>query len=249
MLSPFRAKNPGRSLSGLLFYELCYFAVRFFITLLYRFRVWGSHHLPASGPVLVVANHQSHFDPIIVGMALPARHMNFVARSTLFTSRFFGALIQGLNSIPLKQGESDTAAIRLTIDALRQGRVMLIFPEGSRTPDGSVQDFKRGAWLLMSRAKCPILPIGIHGNYEIFPRGAALPAFFNRTVGVCVGPPIPAATLLAMGETAGLALLQAQVDDLRRQAAAKLTRAGDAERFRSRKPVLVPSRFQPAPEV
>jgi len=242
--STFRAKNPGRSLSGLLFYELCFFAVRFFFTLMYRFRVWGSHHLAESGPVLVVANHQSHFDPIVAGMALPARHMNFVARSTLFTSRLFGALIQGLNSIPLKQGESDTAAIRLTIDSLRQGRVMLIFPEGSRTPDGDVHEFKRGAWLLMSRAKCPILPIGIHGNYEIFPRGAPIPELFNRTVGVCVGKPIPAATLLALGEAAGLQMLRDQVDALRQEAAQKLARAGEAERYRPRKLEPVPSRFQ-----
>jgi 1-acyl-sn-glycerol-3-phosphate acyltransferase len=235
MLSRFRQKNPGRSLGGLLFYELCYFIVRFSITLIYRFRVWGSGNLPLTGPVLVVANHQSHFDPIVAGMALPARHLNFVARSTLFNSKLFGALIKGLNSIPLRQGESDTAAIRLTIDALKQQRVVLVFPEGSRTLDGQVHEFKRGAWLLMSRAKCPILPIGIHGCFEAFPRGTSIPTFFNRTIGICVGKPIAPKTLLAMGEAEGLLMLQRLVDDLRRQAGEKLAHAGDAERYRSRR--------------
>lgn len=227
MLASFQAKNPGRSLGGLLFYEFCYFCVRFTLTLFYKFRVWNSHLCPISGPVLVVTNHQSHLDPIVAGMAIPSRHLNFVAKSTLFKSKLFGALIQGLNSIPLKQGESDTAAIRTTIEYLKQGRCMLIFPEGSRTLDGAVHEFKRGAWLLMSRAKCTILPIGIDGCFDAFPRSTPFPRLWQGVrIGAVVGQPISAETLLKMSPDEGLAFLRQTVEDLRLEAVDRLRRTG-----------------------
>lgn len=226
MLEAFSQKNPGRSIGGLVFYEFCYFCVRLFITVFYRFQVWGSHKVPPTGPVLLISNHQSHFDPIIAGMSVPTRHLNFVARATLFKFKPFGKLIEGLNSIPLKQGESDTAAIRLTLEYLKQGRVMLVFPEGSRTQDGAVHEFKRGAWLLMSRAKCPILPIGIDGCFDAFPRKSAWPQLFGKRIGATVGEPIPAERLLAMSSEEGLAYLKGVVEDLRCQTAVRLARAG-----------------------
>ncbi|CAN5706359.1 N/A [soil metagenome] len=221
------ALNPGRSARGVAFYQLCYFLSRAVLTAAYRLRVWDSGNLPPTGPVLVIANHQSHFDPVLVGMALPSRHLNFVARATLFAFKPFGTMIAALNAFPLKQGESDTVAIRATIELLRQGRVVLIFPEGSRTPDGEIHEFKRGAWLLMSRAKCPIVPVGIEGAFAAFPRGAAIPRVRGIRMGATVGSPLDPAELLAMGPEAGLIFLKQRVAALKTKTAERLQRAGN----------------------
>lgn len=218
--------NPGLPSRRILAYEIAVNLLRLIGTLFFRFRVWGRHHVPDSGPLLVVSNHQSHLDPMLVGMSIRRRHLNFAARSTLFAFKPFGWLITTFNAHPLKQGESDTAAIRAYIDMLKQGRMVLVFPEGSRTPDGSIHAFKRGAWLLMSRAKCTVLPVAIEGAFDTFPKGTSFPSVFNRRLAVQIGRAIPAAELLAMSPDAGLLFLQQTIEGLRQQAADKMLRAG-----------------------
>lgn len=226
MLRSLRRHNPGRALSGLLFYEFCWHLCWIGLTALYRLRCWGGQHVPADGAFLVVANHQSHFDPVLVGMAMRNRHLNFLARSTLFTNPLFGGMIARLNAVPLKQGEGDRGAIRTSLEQLAEGRAMLVFPEGSRTGDGRMHQFKRGAWLLMSKARCPILPVAVEGAYDTWKRGTPLPRLFGRRIAVRIGKPIPAETLLAMPADEGLRYLARVVDDLRQSLVEPLEHAG-----------------------
>ncbi|MCW5764412.1 MAG: 1-acyl-sn-glycerol-3-phosphate acyltransferase [Phycisphaeraceae bacterium] len=226
MLRALRRHNPGRSLSGLLLYEFCWHLCWLGLTLFYRLRCFGSQHVPADGAFLVVVNHQSHFDPVLAGMAMRRRHLNFLARSTLFKNPLFGGLIARLNAVPLKQGEGDRGAIRTSLEQLAEGRAMLVFPEGSRTGDGRMHQFKRGAWLLMSKAGCPILPVAVEGAYDTWKRGSPLPRLFGRRIAVRIGPPIPAQTLLAMPADEGLRYLARVVDDLRQSLVEPLERSG-----------------------
>ncbi|MGD9689638.1 MAG: lysophospholipid acyltransferase family protein [Phycisphaerales bacterium] len=217
-LGPLSRRNPGRPRAAILFYELCWSFLWIAFTLIYRLRITGRHNIPRSGPLLVVANHQSHLDPPCIGMAFSHRHLNFIARVGLFSSRLFGLAISTLNAVPIKENGSDTAAIRTALHQLALGRALLIFPEGTRSPDGTIHDFKRGFWLLMSRAKCPVLPVAIDGAFDAYPRGTSLPRLWGQRLAVNIGQIIPYQRLHAMGPEAGLPYLRQVIDDLRADA-------------------------------
>jgi len=220
MFSRIRALCPGRSIAGIGFYAFVRWLAGVALLVTFGLRAKNSKNMPATGPVLVVANHQSHLDPPAIGIILP-RHLTYLARASLFKNPLFGAFIRGLSSVPLKEGKGDAAAIRTAIEQLGMGRAILIFPEGSRTLDGEMTPFKRGVWLLLSRAKCPVLPVGIDGAFEAWPRGTSLPRLFRgNRVAIEVGEPIASEMLLAMKPDDGLALLAERINTLRLKARA-----------------------------
>ncbi|MBA4039115.1 MAG: 1-acyl-sn-glycerol-3-phosphate acyltransferase [Planctomyces sp.] len=222
-----RARDPGRSVAQILWYALCRGACHAAVTLVYRLRVWGRGNVPPTGPLLVVSNHQSFLDPLCVGSAVGPRHLHYVAKSGLFKGRATGALIRSVNAHPIRQDAPDTAAIRKALETLALGRALLVFPEGSRTLDGRMQPFKRGAWVLMSRARCPVLPVAVEGTYDAYRRGWKLPRVLGGPgVGVMIGRPIPADELLALGPEAGLERLAGAIDRMRCALHQRLGRAG-----------------------
>lgn len=222
-----RSRNPGRPLWGVLFYECCWSLLWVVLTLFYRLRVVGGERVPRTGPLLVVANHQSFLDPPLVGMGIPGRHLNFIARGGLFSSRLFGGLIRALNAVPIKESGSDTAAIRTALEQLAAGRAVLIFPEGSRTPDGAVHEFKRGAWVLLSRAKCTVVPAAVEGAFDAWPRSGLgkRARLLGARVAVEFGRPMSHAELAALGPERGLALLRETIDAMRRDLRHEMRRA------------------------
>ncbi len=215
MLARLRNRNPGRSLAAMLVYDIAWSISWLIATGIYRLRVRGRHHVPPTGPLLIIANHQSLFDPPAIAISIACRHINFIARAGLFKFRPFGVLIEALNAVPIKESGSDTAAIRTALEQLARGRAVIIFPEGSRTEDGAIAEFKRGAWVLMSRAKCPVLPAAIEGAFDAWPRGAGRPRFWGRRLAVEFGPVIPYEVLAPMGSQAGLSFLRQTVDAMR----------------------------------
>src|SRR6185369_6922722 len=132
MLARIHAKNPGRAVAAILFYSVIQHGVWGLLRIVYGLKAAGTANMPATGPVLVAVNHQSHLDAEMVGVTMP-RHINFIARASLFKNPLFGWLIRILNSVPIKEGASDTGAIRTAIEQLGMGRCILIFPEGTRT--------------------------------------------------------------------------------------------------------------------
>lgn len=237
MFFALRAPNPGRPLGSLWLYAAACAITRALCILVYRLRASagvapGRHAgpvaMPFDRPLLVVVNHQSFLDPVIVADVLP-RQLTFLARASLFKNPVFGSLIRNLNAVPLKDDGSDTAAIRIALEQLKLGRCVLIFPEGRRTPDGAMRPFKRGVWLLLSRARCDVLPIGLDGAFNAFPRNQTLPNLWGQRLAIRVGAPVGHAELSALGPDAGLAHLARTVDTLRLQARADIRRAtGDA---------------------
>jgi 1-acyl-sn-glycerol-3-phosphate acyltransferase len=96
-----------------------------------RLRTEGLEHVPAEGPVLVVPNHDSQWDPIMVGIAVkPKRRLRFLARASLWRIPGLGPLLYGLNQIPIKRGTGDTGALEEAVEALRSGEAICVFPEG-----------------------------------------------------------------------------------------------------------------------
>ena len=147
--------------------------VRLLGVLLFRIRMWGARNVPARGRVILASNHQSFLDPPLVG-AGARRTLHFVARRSLFAPGL-GPFIRALNAVPVGRGQADLGAFHAALGILGGEGALLLFPEGTRTPDGAVKAFKPGFALMAGRAAAPIVPAAIHGGFRLWPRGQALP--------------------------------------------------------------------------
>lgn len=189
----------------------------------WSFRAAGRHRLPTTGPVLILSNHQSHFDPPLVGLPSP-RPLTYLARHTLFTNPPFAALIRGLGAVPIDR-DVGKDGLQAVLTRLAEGRAVLMFPEGTRTEDGRIQPLKPGVSLLVKRAEFPIVPCGIAGAYEAWPRHQSLPKFnplflpdAGRSIAVVYGEPIPPGYYRKLDRAAILADLHARITAARQQA-------------------------------
>lgn len=190
-------------------YRLIRGAVRGLARALFRLRAVGVERLPALGPAVLVANHISWLDPIIVPLVLP-RKPGFLAMEELWrmpgvawVMRTYGPL-----AIPLRRQAIDTTALRRAAEALRQGAWLIVFPEGGIPPAGEVRPFHRGAAMLAARAGAPIVPIAIVGTDDALPLGRIIPR--RRPITVYVGDPItvPAGDRNALGDAVAQAAAQ-----------------------------------------
>ncbi len=158
-----------------LYYRFCRFLCHWFCTLYLRSRISGRRNVPAHGGVLLVCNHQSFMDPVLAAMALP-RECSYMARDTLFHNPVFGRLIESLNAFPVRRGEADLSAIKETLRRLRQGGIVVIFPEGTRTSDGRIGPMLPGLAAIAKKAQVPLVPTLIDGVYQAWPKGQAFPS-------------------------------------------------------------------------
>jgi 1-acyl-sn-glycerol-3-phosphate acyltransferase len=142
--------------------------------LVFGVRHSGQKNIPSQGGVLVVPNHQSHLDPPLVGMAC-RRHMNYLARETLFDFAPFAWLIRSINAIPIDREGFGIAGIKESLRRLKRGEMVLIFPEGTRTPDGQVKQFRPGFTSLAVRSRAAILPVAIAGAFQCWPKTRTFP--------------------------------------------------------------------------
>ena len=212
------AKHPGSSLLHIAFFNLCRKCVHLLFLVVYRRRCVGLERVPQTGGVLLVANHQSFFDPPLIGGALTTRDTDFLARGGLFKFKPFAWLISKLNATPIKQGAGDTGAMKEVIKRLNERKAVVVFPEGSRTKDGTVQPFERGISVLLKRAHCVVVPVGIAGVFDVWPRHKKLPRLFTRPVAVVYGEPIESDVLLEQGADEAIKEIQRRVESLVEQA-------------------------------
>ncbi len=155
-------------------YAICRLLAQSLFTFVFRGRVFGTQRVPLQGGVLLVSNHQSFLDPVLATLAIP-RECNYMARDTLFAIRWLRPIMEYLNAFPVKRGTADMGAIKETLRRLKQGRVVLTFPEATRTHDGSIGPMRPGVVLLARKARVPIVPTLILGAFESWPRTTKLP--------------------------------------------------------------------------
>ena len=149
--------------------------VRFCSRLFWKIRFTGLEHVPMNGGVIVAANHQTYLDPFWLSIPIK-RPTRYLAWSVAFNWPIVGRGLVWLGAWPLTVEGSDPAAIRRSLQWLRDGGVVVIFPEGSRgAPDGKLDRFKAGAVRLALEADVPILPVTIKGGNRIWPKGWRLP--------------------------------------------------------------------------
>src|SRR5262245_17248421 len=162
---------------------------------MFGLQCYGRHRIPRQGGVLVCANHQSVMDPVIVGLVCN-RRLNYLARRTLFSAPGFGALIRFLDAIPIDRDGLGLEGLKETIRRLRAGEMVLIFPEGTRSSDGNMSPLKPGFCAVAKRSGATLLPVGIDGAYQAWPRKVHLPR--PSRIVVQIGQPLTVSDVAAL---------------------------------------------------
>lgn len=165
---------------------------RIFAQLFFDVRFYGTRHLPRRGGVLLVSNHQSYLDPVLLAIGLD-RPLSYMAKSELFKHRAFAWMIRSLNAFPVEQGAGDVGAVKETISRLQEGHVLNIYPEGSRSEDGEMIPLEKGVGLVIRRAKVPVVPAVIDGAHRAWGKNMKFP--HCAPVRVMYGPPMDLAGL------------------------------------------------------
>lgn len=149
------------------------FVIAFFKTYI-RTRVVGVKNVPMTGPVLLVCNHQSFLDPPLSTFPL-RRECAYMARHTLFDNRLFRRLIMKLNAFPVKRGAADVSAVKESVRRLKANYVVTVFPEGTRTTNGSIGRINANSMALAKMARATIVPTVIDGAFNVWPRTKKFP--------------------------------------------------------------------------
>lgn len=168
-------------------YDLSRIAVRCVGWVLCRLTYLGQEHFPKEGAALVCSNHQSYLDPMLMG-GMCDRRLNYLARESLFRSKLFSGLIRFYDAIPVRRDGMSITGLKETLRRLKNKEMVVVFPEGTRTPDGSIQTMKPGFCILARRAKVPLVPVAIDGSYDTWPKGRKFP--FPARMCLVAGPPI-----------------------------------------------------------
>ena len=169
-------------------WRTCQVLARVLTTQLFDLKVFGRHNVPRRGGVLIVSNHQSNLDPVLMAVRLD-RSLNYIAKSELFEGRIGGWLLRKVfNAFPVRQGAGDVGAVKETIQRLHEGHVLNIYPEGARTGDGEIGAMQRGVALVIRRARVPVVPAVIVGSFEAWPKFKRV--FRPWPVRLCYGPPM-----------------------------------------------------------
>lgn len=170
------------------YYAAVYHAGRAFVQTFGTLEVVGWENLPAGGCV-IASNHQSMIDPPLVAGALN-RELYTFARKSLFNNPVFGRVIRSCNAIPVdRDGGTDVAAFKKVFAVIKAGHGLILFPEGTRSPDGKLMEAKGGPGLIACRMKAPVVPVRVFGARDILPRGALFPRA-GAHVTVVIGKPI-----------------------------------------------------------
>lgn len=170
----------------------------FAITKLFlRLKVHGVENVPRTGALLLVANHASFLDPTTIACGIP-RQCHFLAKEELLEKPGLGFFLRNVNTHAIRRGSSDRAAIRQCVELLREGRMLLIFPEGTRTPDGNLQPAKPGAAMIALQSEATICPVYIAGTFEAMSRHMSRPK--RARVNVYFGAPFRASEVEENGD-------------------------------------------------
>lgn len=137
------------------------------LTPIYRIEVLGTENIPSEGGVLLCSNHIDNLDPPVVGITSP-RPVHFMAKDELFSVPVLGKIVSHLNAFPVKRGMSDREALRKGLAILKEGKVLGLFPEGTRSKTGIIGKGLAGAGFFALRSNAEVVPCAIIGPYKAF---------------------------------------------------------------------------------
>ncbi|MEL6320610.1 MAG: lysophospholipid acyltransferase family protein [Cyanobacteria bacterium J06626_14] len=156
----------------------------------FRGHIHGADQVPKQGPLIVVSNHASDFDPPLLSNCV-GRPVSFMAKEELFQVPVLKQAIELYGAYPVKRGKGDRSAIRAALTKLEQGWAVGIFLQGTRTPDARVPSPKLGAALIAAKAQVPLLPVSLWGTENIVKKGNLIPnpAPVTIRIGTPIAPP------------------------------------------------------------
>lgn len=228
-----RAAGGGHSTFGKCLYAVLWVLSRTLGVALFGFRSRFVEPLPEAGGLIVLSSHQTFLDPLLLGLATE-RRLSSLARSSLYRFKPFGAVISALDAVPIDRESSALKAMKAVIQRLEGGAAVIIFPEGARTHDGHLGEFKSGFALIAKKAGVPIVPVAIVGGFECWPRTRLLPR--PGRIRLEFGPILSAEQVAAMSDREIFDVCVRRIRDLDAKARAALGGqwADSARRTRSR---------------
>jgi len=148
--------------------------IRVLLATLFRYQVYGVENILASGGCIIAANHASFLDPLIIGCGLWHRHVRFIARKTLFKTWISQWWAKSVGVVEIDRTKGDINALKSALTVLHEGGLLCLFPEGTRTADGHLQDARSGIGFLMAKAQVPVVPTYVAGTFAALPKGARM---------------------------------------------------------------------------
>jgi 1-acyl-sn-glycerol-3-phosphate acyltransferase len=165
----------------------------------FGWRVHHPEHVPLEGSALLVSNHASFLDPPLVGSGLH-REMSYLARDTLFRFPVVGAILRSWNAVPVDREGGGASGLRAVLEKLNAGKAVILFPEGTRSPDGELQAARSGVGLIVIKTDAPVIPVRVLGTFKAYSRHQKFPKFRSR-VEVIYGKPLQLDALRAEAKT------------------------------------------------
>ena len=171
-----------------LFYTISRSCLKGLFTIAYSHKVYIPEGVVYPAGAIIAANHASFLDPPLIAASWP-EPIHFLARKTLFDVPLLKPLIEGLNAHPLSS-QNDTSSLKLACKLLDEGKKILVFPEGTRSRDGTLLPFKQGIGMLARKSGAAIIPAYIEGSYKAWPKNKKYPTLFGAKTSCSFGKPI-----------------------------------------------------------
>ncbi len=209
-----RPVSRDRSLPRLIWYRIVQYMAGTLATVSLGWRATGRQSIPESGGLLLISNHLSFLDVFCLGISLQ-RPLNFMARSTLFVP-VLACLMRSVGAFPIQREGIGASGMKETLRRLRAGGIVTLFPEGTRSPDGQLGPLKAGIAVLVVRAGVPIVPVGLAGTFEIWPRSRLFP--LPHPIRIHYGPAIYPEDLSGMEKEAITAMIRQRLEESRLEA-------------------------------
>ncbi len=154
---------------------------------LFGIRIQGKENIPLKGRMIFASNHLSYLDPIVIGLLVP-RKINFMAKRELFENFLFGSFIGKLGAFPIEREKLDRKTYQIALGLLKEGKILVLFPEGTRARKGNLGPLKEGTARIAVRTKAPLIPVVIKGTDKVLPRGKKMIRLAN--IKVRIGKPL-----------------------------------------------------------
>lgn len=152
---------------GTNFYNLTHLVTGNLYKIMFGVNVKGKENIPKTGGAILCSNHTSYYDPIALAILTSRRHVRFMAKKELFENPKLKMIIEGLGAFSVNREENDLKAIKTALQILKDGGVLGIFPEGTRTKEMDLSKAKSGIIMIALKAKVPIIPVYIESDYKL----------------------------------------------------------------------------------
>jgi 1-acyl-sn-glycerol-3-phosphate acyltransferase len=199
-------------------YRICWHCFRGLFRFYFRWRAFNPERVPPSGPVILACNHASFLDPPLAGAGLK-RSVHYLARASLFRFRISAAILRSWQVVPVDRDGGTGQGLKAILDRLERGGAILLFPEGTRTPDGRLQPARAGAGLAVIKSSAPVVPVRVFGTFDAYGKHRSWPR--PRQLTVKYGQPLNFELLRAEAKTSA----KPRVKQIYQQAAGEIMAA------------------------